>query len=213
MSRIFRSLVYTVGLICLTMLPATHLVAQPRSGDVTTLLQVSAEFSDRTIDFSDNYGRDIQQHRFRKYFVAVTPAFWLRDVAAIEIELGYQYSSVERLHDGWGPGTEHALVVIPHLLVAVGMLDSVLIPYLRGGIGFSDNFSTPLLTSFGDDLRGDYPATVYSLGAGGMYLLGQRVYLRGEFNYRAHHAEGGSNTSLAVDWSAFHFFLGCGIRW
>ncbi|MDX9759098.1 MAG: hypothetical protein RBU27_08065 [Bacteroidota bacterium] len=202
-----------VGLIFLDTMLDAPLVAQPRRGDVTTLLQVSAEFSDRTIDYSDNYSRDIRQHRIRRYFASVTPAFWLSDHAAIEVELGYQYSSAEQLYDGWGAMTEHALMVIPHVIGAFGTLDSVFIPYIRGGIGYSDNYSTPLVTSFGDDLRGDYPALVISLGAGGMYLLGPRVFLRGEFNYRTHHAEGGSNTSLVIDWSAFHFFLGCGIRW
>ncbi len=194
------------------IVPVGNLYTQFRSGDFTILAQATASFADRTYDFSQVGSREIRQDRSQEYYLAICPTYWTGEHTAIEIEMGFKHSSWEQLYDIWSyPISDNAILFIPHLLVSPGVLDSVLLPYIRGGIGFADNYTTPLITNFGEDLRGEI-ATVYSLGAGAMYLAGSRVFFRGELNYRAHRSEGGSNTSLKINWSAYNVFFGIGFR-
>jgi hypothetical protein len=191
---------------------STH--AQMRPGDVTVVVQAAAHFADRMVDFSQIGYRDIRQHRYRELHIALTPAWWTGERLAIELEFGFHYSHQEQLYDDRSyPVWDYAIAFIPHLMVALGSFDSTLIPYVRAGLGFSDNLTTPTLGSFGEDLRGDAGAFVASLGVGGMYYLASRVFLRGEVNYRVHKAESGSNTTRKVEWTAYNFYFGVGILW
>lgn len=84
-------------------------------------------------------------------------------------------------------------------------LDSVFVPFLRGGVGWYDDIA--------EGGRGvpDYPFII-SLGAGGMYLAGSRMFFRAELNYRTHQSVSGSNTRLKIDWTAVTLIAGIGFR-
>lgn len=191
------------------IIPVGNLYAQFRSGDVTLLAQATATFADRSTDFSAIGSREIRQNRYREYYIAVCPTYWTGEHVAIELEMGFKHSSFEQLYDTRSsPISDDAFLFIPHLLVSPAVLDSVLLPYIRGGIGLADNYTMSLITNFSTEDG----QIVYSLGAGAMYLAGKRVLFRGELNYRTHHSESGSNTSLKIDWVAFNVFFGFGYR-
>ncbi|MFA6234178.1 MAG: hypothetical protein WC824_08340, partial [Bacteroidota bacterium] len=142
------------------------------------------------------------EYSIRRYYLSINPTFQTGKHTAIELEIGYQYTAVRQSRgETREPVIDKASIVLPHLLVTFNTLDSVFIPFLRGGVGIIRYV----------DRSPDYPF-VYSFGAGGMYLAGDRVFFRGELNYRGHQSDSGSNLSVKIDWSMFTLFFGIGFR-
>lgn len=207
----WKSVLLITVLLGITL--AANLAAQIRKGDMTIVLQATASFADRTYTYSSSYDSDAEQHSITEISMAVAPAYWFNENIAIELELGYQSQRVEQLYEESSiPSKDNAVMFVPHLVVAMNAVDTTLIPYARGGIGLADHFTTPLIPQFREDLEGDNPAVVLSLSAGAMYLIGDHAMLRAELNYRTHSATGGSNTHMELDYKAFNFFLGVGLR-
>lgn len=194
-------IILTVGI---NLVLAMNLQAQVRHGNLSLLLQGTANFENMTHDFTDiGPGiREIREYSIRRYYLSINPTFQTGKHTAIELEIGYQYTAVRQSRgETREPVIDKASIVLPHLLVTFNALDSVFIPFLRGGVGIIDYVvGSP-----------DQPF-VYSIGAGGMYLAGDRVFFRGELNYRGHQSDSGSNKSVKIDWSMFTLFFGIGFR-
>lgn len=193
--------------ICVGIMLPGNACAQERPRKFSILFQASVGFEKFNHDWKHLGSLDRETVTFdvQKYYLAVTPALRIGNHTAIEMEIGYRYTSVKETRgETREPVIEKASMYIPHLVVSFNALDSVLVPFVRGGIGLMES---------GVSGRGsaDVPF-VYSVGAGGMYLAGDRIFFRGELNYRAHHSVSGSNVRLTIDWSGFSLFFGIGYR-
>jgi len=187
---------------------ASELRSQERSGNFSLVFQASANLS----NFADDYEHLGSGHtwntryRIREYYLSISPIFRTGKHTAIELEIGYRYLN-SRVTTGETSNlqtvavSDAATMVIPHLMVSFNPLDSVFVPYFKAGIGIISS----------DTDYGDLPF-MYSVGAGGMYLVGDRLFFRGELNFRGHHSIGGSNTKTELTWTALTLFLGVGFR-
>ncbi len=191
-----------------TLVPASTLISQVRSGKFSMVFQASMNLSSFANDFEHLGSRDTwdTRYRLREYYLSIDPIFRTGAHTAIDLEIGYRYLNA-RLSTGEASNlqttavSDDATMLIPHFTVSFTPLDSVLVPYIKAGIGIMSS----------DSYQADFP-WIYSVGAGSVYLAGDRLLFRGELNFRGHHSISGSNTKREITWTAFTLFLGVGFR-
>jgi hypothetical protein len=191
--------------VAINLALAANLVAQVQHSNFSLLLQATANYENMTLDFTDiGPGiRVIKEYNIRRYYLSINPTFRTGTHTAIELELGFQYTSVRQSDGGpREPLIDKASILLPHLLVTFNALDSVFVPFIRGGLG---------VIGYDSDSHGhsDNPF-VYSIGAGGIYLAGEKVFFRSELNYRGHSSDSGSNNSNKINWNMITLFVGVG---
>jgi hypothetical protein len=191
------------------LLLGSSLISQDRSGNFCMAVQAGANFTNFSNDFEHLASRNTwyTRYRIREYHLSLDYIIRTGSHTAIDLELGYRFLNAQ-ISTGEASDlqtttvTDAAAVLIPHFMLSFNPVDSVLVPYLRAGIGLIQT----------DSSEGEHPL-IYSIGAGGMYLASATLFFRGELNIRGHNSTSGSNTRTYVNWSAFTVFIGVGIRY
>ncbi|PLX32347.1 MAG: hypothetical protein C0600_02845 [Ignavibacteria bacterium] len=178
----------------------TKLSAQTKAGDVTFLIQGSGSITDLDDDFHDlgSGTRHNTDSRISSYYLSINPTWWLGEHTAIELELGHRWMSVKQsCVDGTCYQKLSATLAIPHVLLSFAALDSVLVPYVKGGIGLYsvESMETPI---------------GYSLGAGAMFFATRGLFFRGEVNFRGHYSESGRSVLNSLGVLELKFLAGVG---
>ncbi|MBE0643281.1 MAG: hypothetical protein IH600_04315 [Bacteroidetes bacterium] len=195
-------------IILTTFFLGSDLMAQARSSSSGMMVQASMNLTNFADDFKHLGSLHTwdTRYRIREYCISIDYIIRTGTHTAIDLEFGYRYlnaqvSTGEASNLQTQAVSDAASMLIPHFMVSFNPLDSVLVPYIKAGVGIINS----------DSYNSDLPL-MYSLGAGGIYLAGDRMWFRGELNFRGHHSISGSNTKTEVTWSAFLLLLGVGFR-
>jgi len=191
-----------IVIIAALFLPMTTQTVQAQARNFDILLQASWKSATMTDDFEviGSIYKSKSGYRIQEYYLAVNPIYRVSEHISVEFEIGHSFTKVTVVNTELSETvTDKTWMYIPHVTFSFGAVDSVLVPFLRSGVGWTDS------------RRADYPYIV-SFGTGAAYLAGDRLFFRGELNYRFHHSHSGRITSTWYDWTALSLLFGVGFR-
>ncbi|MCB2204475.1 hypothetical protein KQI65_06970 [bacterium] len=194
------AIVMTIAFTVCTGTEGIH--AQTHPEDTQLFFNVSGRYGTLDRDFN-NIGpgiRTVSSGTSWDVMLSFNPTWWLGERTAVELELGYWASSIKTETDGVEQSiSNEAGFIMPHFLLSLGSVDSLLVPYVKAGVG---------LLSIEEE---DVPLG-FSAGIGTLILSGSPLIMKIELSYKLKSANSGSHVVTETQWQGLFVTAGVGIE-